>query len=454
LSQRLEARYACLMLTHIHNLINRNRFTRTANASGHRCFDQDDGWVAGLCLARIGFTLIFNTYAATQPLLMRDWHMTAGQAGWIHSGFYIGYLISLFGVGVLADRYGAKRVALLASLAASGSAFLFAIFAHDLVSGFVFYGACALFFGGSYTPVLTVMAQRIETRRRGRAIGWYIAAGGLGYALSLYLSGVMMTHHGWRSAFYVTACGPTLGTVLLFLVLRHTPNVVPPRPQGAAEDNLWRAVLTDRGAVLIILGYTFHSWELLGMRAWIPTFLTASVALSTGDATRAAGLGASFGAILSVASMAGNITGGTLSDRWGRTAVIILMGAFSLACSFSIGWLVALPFWLVVLVGLLYSITSIGDSPVYSTALTELVPSRFLGTAYASRSVLGFGTGVISPLVFGLVLDWVKGSTGPTGALAWGLAFSSLGLGGLLGPLSTLWLRRLPESARMAGGRR
>jgi MFS family permease len=363
-------------------------------------------------------------------------------------------LTSLFGVGFLADRYGAKRVILWSSLAASISAFLFAVFAHDFWSGFIFYGISALFFGGSYTPVLAVISQRIAVRRRGRAMGWYIAASGLGYALSLYVSGAMMAYSGWRSAFYVTACGPLMGLLLIAWVLRHTPNHIPPRPQQTTGDNLWRAVLMNKGAMLMILGYMFHSWELLGMRAWLPTFLTAAVAINTGNGTHAASVGASFGALLFAASMIGNISGGSLSDRWGRTAVILGMSALSLTCSFTIGWLLALPFWLVLLVGLIYSITTIGDSPVYSTALTELVPPHFLGAAYSLRSVVGFGTGVISPLVFGLVLDGMGNGPHPTSPLAWGLAFASLGLGGLLGPLGMLWLRKLSQSFDMAEGRR
>ncbi len=118
------------------------------------------------------------------------------------------------------------------------------------------------------------------------------------------------------------------------------------------------------------------------------------------------------------------------------------------------GWLIAMPFWLVVLVGLVYSITSIGDSPVYSTALTELVPSSFLGTAYALRSVLGFGAGAIGPAVFGLVLDWFGSDRGEAPSLAWGLAFANLGVGGLLRPRGMLRLRRMPESANLAGGLR
>jgi MFS family permease len=136
----------------------------------------------------------------------------------------------------------------------------------------------------------------------------------------------------------------------------------------------------------------------------------------------------------------------------GISARSLEMSTLSLTCSFTIGWLVTLPLWLVALVGGCYSVAAIGDSPVYSAALTELVPPRFLGTAYALRSVLGFGAGVLSPLAFGFVLDWARDALGAAAPQAWGLAFASLGLGGLCGPLGMLWLRRLPGSTKMAEG--
>lgn len=204
----------------------------------------------------------------------------------------------------------------------------------------------------------------------------------------------------------------------------------------------------------MILGYTFHSWELLGMRSWLPTFLTACIALASIEETSAASLGAMLSALLSVASMAGTIAGGTWSDRWGRTAVIIAFSALSLLCSFTIGWLLAAPLWIVVMVGLLYSVTAIADSPVYSTALTELVPHHALGMTYAVRSVMGFGAGVVSPVVFGLVLEGVRSDPGLSHTLAWGLAFASFGAGGLLGPIGMWWLRNMPQSLHLANGRR
>jgi hypothetical protein len=115
--------------------------------------------------------------------------------------------------------------------------------------------------------------------------------------------------------------------------------------------------------------------------------------------------------------------------------VIHLMGTLSLACSYSIGWMVTLPLWLIALVGGCYSIAAIGDSPVDSAALTELAPARFLGAAYALRSVLEFGAGVLSPLACGYILDRARNALGVSAPLAWGLAFASLGVGGILGPL-------------------
>ena len=69
----------------------------------------------------------------------------------------------------------------------------------------------------------------------------------------------------------------------------------------------------------------------------------------------------------------------------------------------------ALPLWLLVAVAAFYNITAIADATVYSTAITELVPPQFMGAAFALRSLLGFGAGVISRWVFGLVVDWARG---------------------------------------------
>jgi MFS family permease len=160
----------------------------------------------------------------------------------------------------------------------------------------------------------------------------------------------------------------------------------------------------------------------------------------------------SLGLLLSGLSFAtntiGSIFAGKLSDRLGRTTVMLFMTLTSLACSFLFGWLATAPLWLVTAVAVVYNLAALGDSPVYSSALAELVPPPLLGVAYSLRSALGFGLGAVSPFVFGVVLDFFTHMTGERSTIAWGMAWATLGFGALAGPFVILQLRKLESHAQ------
>ncbi|MDH5534993.1 MAG: MFS transporter [Betaproteobacteria bacterium] len=413
----------------------------------------DGAWLGGICAARLCFALIFTAYAAAIPLLAPAWRMSAGEAGLIQSAWHAGYLVSLFVVGFLSDHYGAKRVFIVSGVASSASALTFALFADGFVSAALLYGLTGLFSGGSYTPGLTLIAERFASARRGRAMGFYLAAASLGYAVAMVVTGALVPHIGWRGAFIVNAIGPLAGTLLALYMLRGTPNVVHPAATVGTVVAPIPAVLKNRPAMLAIGAYTAHSWELLGMKAWLPAFFAASAYIAGSGATEAASLGAALTAIAYLGSMAGSIVGGAVSDHKGRTWTMLAMAGASAVCSFAFGWMVAAPLWVLVTVAAFYSFAAIGDSSVYSTVITELVPPRFVGAAYSVRSVLGFGAGALAPWVFGLVLDATRAAEASP-MWMWGLAFASLGVGALLGPVATWRLRQMPESTCMAGGLR
>ena len=75
------------------------------------------------------------------------------------------------------------------------------------------------------------------------------------------------------------------------------------------------------------------------------------------------------------------------SERYGLP---VALAALSACLSLSIGWLVTWPVYALLCLGLVYSFAAIGDSPVLSVALTEVVGPGFLGVVLALRSVLGF----------------------------------------------------------------
>jgi MFS family permease len=189
----------------------------------------------------------------------------------------------------------------------------------------------------------------------------------------------------------------------------------------------------------LTLGYTFHSWELLGMWAWAPAFIAASLVASGAATMKSVELGAYIASSLHVMGLLASSSMGHLSDRLGRRRVLIALAATSAVCSMSFGWLIAAPIVVIACVGALYGFSGLGDSPVLSAALSEAVHPAYLGSALALRSFLGFGAGAISPLVFGAILD----ATNPPGVTPahWGWAFVALGLGGVIATVCAYGLR-------------
>jgi MFS family permease len=406
----------------------------------------DTVWLAGLCLSRFLVALVFTSYAAVLPVLQREWEMSAAAAGAVASAFQIGFACSLVGFNLLADRVGARPAFLWSSLAGAPTAIAFALLADGPVSAALLYGLTALSMGGNYTPGLILIAERFPARTRGRATGFFLAATSIGFAASLYLTGGVLARFGWRAALLAASLGPVLGAAVAVWTVWGMPNRIHPRQAGQGFTSEF---LKNPAALLLTLSYTCHSWELLGMWAWTPAYLSASLMLQGQELARATGGGARLSALFHVTGFLASSTAGHLSDRFGRTAVIIGMLAVSTVCSMTFGWLVTAPFWLLLLVGLVYGFSSVGDSPVLSVALTEAVAPQVLGSALAVRSLLGFGAGAVAQWAFGKVLDLTN--PGPP-YTDWGWAYGLLGAGGAIGLLSTIWLRLRPESRRLAGG--
>jgi len=399
-------------------------------------------WLLGICLSRVGTYMVYISYAAALPVLQREWHMSATAAGTISGSFQIAYALSLTGCSELADRAGARRVFLASTLASLAATALFALYARDYWSGLLLYTLLALTLGGSYTTGIILVAENTPVPRRGRAMGCFLAGHSLGLTLALVLTGIALPIGGYPLALRLVALGPVLGGAVAWTVLAGTPNRVTRRDRARG---VLRPVLTNRPALLTIAGYTFHSYELLGMWAWTTTFLAACFMAGGAGFTRAAGLGAYLTSLLHLTGMVSSLVAGTLADRWGRTPVIFGMASLSACCSFAFGWLLGSPIWAVLALGVFYAFAALGDSPIYSTVITEVVEPAYRGAALGLRSLLGYGSGAIAPVIFGAILDW-RGGVG-AGTRAWGWAFGSLGVSGRLAVLSVVALHRLAEAA-------
>lgn len=386
-----------------------------------------DLWLTGICVARIGTGFVLITYAAALPVLQREWGMSAARAGSISSGNQFAYALSLVVFSSLADRWGAKRVFLGSMTVGALAAMSFALFARDYFSGLILYSLVGFALGGSYTTGLMLLSERYTSARRGTSMGYFLASTSAGYALCLVVTGLALPLGGYKLSFLLTCLGAPIAAGLAWLTLWWTANTVAYRQP---QRGIARVILQNKPAMLLIAGYTFHAWELLGMWAWTPAFLAACFALGGAGDLRAAGIGAYVTAFFHFTGMLASYSMGLFSDRWGRAAVLLGLAGISTFCSFLFGWTYGWPLSVTVTLGALYAFSSPGDSPVLSAALSETVDFSYLGTAFGIRSLLGYSAGAAAPLVFGLILDWTNPGTVGNAYGQWGWAFSSLGLMG------------------------
>jgi MFS family permease len=409
----------------------------------------DTGWLVALCVARAGASVMSMAFPTVLAAVQTEWGLSNRAAGSISSASQAGTALSLVVLSAMADYWGPRAVFLVSSAVAAVVALVLPLLAQGQASAIPLFFVMAVVVAGSYTPGLMLIAGRFAPGRRGGAVGWFLASSSLGYVLALAVGGWVVATAGWRAALWALALGPLLCLVVSIALFRGGR----PRDVSAAAPrfSLDTGLGGNRAGQFVVAGYVFHSWELLGMWAWTPAFMAAVLVAHGHTPERSAGLGAGLSALFHVMGIVAGSTGGWLSDRWGRTAVIAWMMAVSTLCSFTFGWTLESPLLVVALLGCLYGYAALGDSSVYSTAITETVPPSRLGSALAIRSLLGFGAGAISPWVFGWMLDLLGGRDSTP---AWGWAFSMLGVGGALGLVTILWLRRLPEARRLAGGRR
>ena len=126
-----------------------------------------------------------------------------------------------------------------------------------------------------------------------------------------------------------------------------------------------------------------------------------------------------------------------------QTGAILAM-AVSGACAAVIGLTFGGPASLTLLIAALWGITVIADSAQFSTAITELSPPAYVGTALTTQTCVGFTITLASIWLIPLAVQ----------AVGWRWAFATLAVGPALGVVAMARLRTLPEARRMAGGRR
>jgi MFS family permease len=398
-------------------------------------------WLVVLAGTQFGALFVFMNFSGALPLLQNEWQLTNGQAGAIQSAGQVGYLLSVLALSSLTDYIKSKNIIICGAIWSGVWNLVFVALAHDTTSAVILRAMIGFGIAGIYMPGVKLISQQIHSSKRGSALGFFVASFTLGTAVSIIIGGNLSATLGWQTAFSITSIGPLIGALVSWRLLPDENEII----QKEKETYSLFEILKNRTVMLVILLYVAHAWEVLGLRNWLSAYLTAAkvnAGFSLKEATISGSSAAGF-AIIAAALATASVA--AISDRFSRTKTIIivlLVGFFSV---FGLGFTLNSAWGIIVIVSLIASFLSNADSAVISTALTEVVPSRYLGRTLAIYSFFGFLAGSISPYVFGKTLDIaiaIGADKGNPADTPWRWAFFTLAIGSLFGMIIALLLHR------------
>lgn len=366
----------------------------------------------------------FAAYPAFLPALREAWQFNDTQAGFVGGAFFFGYMLAVPFLSGITDRIDARNVFVFSCALAAAGTMGFALSANGLISAALFQALTGAGLAGTYMPGLKALTDRINDTRQARYIAFYTATFGIGTSFSLLAAGWLGNHVSWQTSLALLSLGPVLaGLILLFgLSAQDTKH----NPQAPWWPRLV-PVLTQREIRPFILGYAAHCWELFGLRSWMVAFITFAYLVS--EAQQASVSPTEAAALINLLGLPASILGNELAGRVGRyqwiCGIMAISGILCWIAGFSATW----PWWMMLCMLALHYTAVLADSATLTAGLVAVTPPAQRGAVMALYSLLGFGSGFLAPLIFGAILD-VSG--GHTSRWAWGMAYGSLGVAGMV----------------------
>jgi MFS family permease len=312
--------------------------------------------------------------------------------------YAVGVLLAGAIAGALADRYGARRVALLSQLLLAGG---FAAFSAIGPALWTLYAA--------YFLLPLIAAGTLPMTWTRTVIGWFTAGRGLALGLSLIATGIvgwllpsllswLIASHGWRAAYLGMAAVPIIVGMPLALLFFKDPPESP-----ATATSLPATGSYNFGPALRTRSFWQLSFSFLLASICVGAVLTHSIPLLRGRGMSAP-VAAALTGLFGLAVTSGRLVSGYLLDRFNGARVAFGMfaaGALACALLMIVGDNRLLCGLSIVIVGLAAG----GESDIGAYMTARYFGRAHYGAIYGLFYAIYCLGGGIGPLLAGLAYD-------------------------------------------------
>lgn len=387
-------------------------------------------WGLGALLYLIAFYQRVAPAVLTREL-SADFGLSAASLGNLSAFYYFGYVAVQIPTGLLADRWGPRRVlAAGATLTALGT-LLFALAPNVMWAnaGRLAIGMAA---GVAFVSMLKLATHWMPARNFAFVSGVALFAGVVGATLAGAPLRVAVDAFGWRAVMAASAAATLAAAIAIWLVVRDDPGergyashfpTGNPRAQSASMARQLRETFAYRNTtLLLIIPGAFSGIILTFAGLWGVPFLVTHYGFSIREA-------ATMASVMLVCWSASSMAYGPLSQRMGARKPVYIGGLLASLAAWSVlVFIPALP--RTALIAVLLAVSLAGGAFIVNFAFAkESVPAHLGGTAsgVANMGVM-LGGMLMQPLV-GFILDrfWDGASVNgarvyPFIAYQWGFA--------------------------------
>jgi sugar phosphate permease len=265
----------------------------------------------------------------------KDLHIGTAEAGLSGGIFYLGYILLQIPSGILVERYDAKTLIMLLSVAwgvvaaatglvQNGTELLILRFLLGLIDGAV------------WTMILVVLARWFPGQERATANSVWLTCLPLSFIIMGPISSLLLSAFDWRALFIVEGV-PAIALGLLYFARsasRPEDAAWLPAPERArilagqtaprgGDRDAGLAVIFDRRVLLMSATYCFWLVGAAGLFMWVPAIIKSL----TNHGVVATGL---LSTLPYVAAFVGLLVIGRLSDRTGQRARFVSASLFGL----------------------------------------------------------------------------------------------------------------------------